>query len=73
MMKYQKGFTLVELVMIPIMLLVVTCIGAWITHVVWVINTTIADGFNSIGHAFLMAFFIPFVPGGVIHGFMLWF
>ena len=53
--------------------IVVACLGAWATHIVWVILKLSSDLGITVGQAVLgvIGSFIP--PIGVIHGFMIWF
>lgn len=48
-------------------------IGAWLTHVIWIIQTLSSEIGATMGQAVLggIGAFMP--PIGVIHGFMIWF
>ena len=51
----------------------VTCMAAWITHIVWVINALASEaGATILQMTFgVIGAFMP--PVGVIHGVMIWF
>lgn len=52
---------------------IAACIGAWVTHLVWVIGKLAGDGGVTLGQVILgiLGLFVP--PVGVIHGIMIWF
>lgn len=58
---------------IAIITLGLSCLVAWITHVVWIIGTLASDAGATVGQIALggIGAFMP--PVGVIHGFMVWF
>lgn len=52
--------------------LILACIGAWATHVVWIIAKLASDKGATVGQMVLggLGAFMP--PVGVVHGFMIW-
>lgn len=58
---------------LAILAFAVSCFGAWITHLVWVIGKLASDQGVTVGQVALgvIGAFMP--PVGVVHGFMIWF
>jgi len=52
---------------------VLAVLAAWITHVVWVIQTLTSDAGATVGQMVLGAIGVFIPPVGVIHGVMIWF
>lgn len=50
----------------------IACIGAWVRHVVWVIQTLASDKGATFGQMALGAIGAFMPPVGVVHGFMIW-
>lgn len=51
---------------------VLACIGAWATHIIWVIGKLASDAGATAGQIVLGAVGAFMPPVGVIHGFMIW-
>ena len=52
---------------------VVALIGAWATHIVWIISTLASDAGATVGQMVMggLGAFMP--PVGAVHGLMIWF
>lgn len=57
---------------IAFIVFILACIGAWITHVVWIIGTLASDAGATVGQMVLGGIGALMPPVGVIHGLMIW-
>lgn len=53
--------------------IVLACFAAWVTHVIWIIQT-LSSGIEATAGQMVLGALGAFMPPiGVIHGFMIWF
>lgn len=53
--------------------LMISWVGAWITHIVWIIKVLASSAGATVGQMVLGALGTFCPPVGIIHGFMIWF
>lgn len=49
------------------------CLGAWATHVIWIIKALASSDGATAGQMMLGALGAFMPPVGVVHGFIIWF
>lgn len=49
-----------------------TCVGAWLTHLIWIIGTLASSAGATVGQMVLGALGAFMPPVGMVHGFMIW-
>ena len=50
-----------------------SCMAAWLSHVIWIVSTLASDAGATAGQIILGVMGVLIPPVGVIHDFVLWF
>lgn len=68
----NSGGAGVVIMFLGVMTIVLCSMGAWATHVVWIIKVLASDKGATLGQIVLGAVGTFFPPVGVVHGVMIW-